>query len=93
MKLERLMTVEVDLPDAPAGCEWRLATDGVPCVVLLRDGESVGTVTGFVETKAPRLSHVFGEDAPTEHATHRDAALALFARLGLEVSDETDARA
>ena len=87
MKLERLMTVEVDLPDAPAGCEWRLAADEPPCVVLLRDGDPVGVVTGFVETKAPRLSHVFGEDAPTGHATHREAALALFARLGLEVKN------
>lgn len=87
MKLERMMTVEIDLPDAPAGCEWRLATDEPPCVVLLRDGESVGTVTGFVETKAPKLSHVFGEPKPLEHDTHREAALALFARLGLEVEN------
>lgn len=87
MILQRLMTIEVDLPDAPAGCEWRLATDDVPCVVLLRDGESVGTVTGFTSTQTPKLSHVFGEDAPTGHATHRDAALALFARLGLEAEN------
>jgi hypothetical protein len=87
MKLERMMTVEVDLPDAPAGCEWRLATDEPPCVVLLRDGESVGTVTGFVETKAPKLSHVFGEPKPLEHDTHREAAMDLFARLGLEVEN------
>jgi hypothetical protein len=88
MKLERLMTVEVDLPDAPAGCEWRLETDNPPCVVLLRDGESVGTVTGFAVTKTPKLSHVFGEREPTGHATHRDAAMALFARLGMEVEND-----
>lgn len=86
MKLERLMTVEVDLPDAPAGCEWRLAADEPPCVVLLRDGDPVGVVTGFLQTKAPKLSHVFGEE-PNGHDTHREAAMDLFARLGLEVQN------
>lgn len=87
MKLERLMTVEVDLPDAPAGCEWRLAADEPPCVVLLRDGVSAGAVAGFFDTPTPKLARVFGEPEATGHETHRDAALALFARLKLEAEN------
>ena len=84
MKLERLMTVEIDLPDAPDGCEWVLLSD-LPQVRLERSGRGLGILTGSgpfgVEAK------LYTEDDGTDHPTHREAALELFRRLGLEAKD------
>lgn len=85
MKLERLLELEVDLPDAPDGCVWMLLnTDSVWQVGLdAADGRKLGFLTG-------------GESGDITATTHnpvanvgrcgawREAALALFAALGLE---------
>lgn len=88
MKLERMMTVEVDLPDAPAGCEWQLESDSAsPVVQLRRGGVVVGGVFGSGKL-APVLWSAYASGdriASSEATTTREAALAMFGALGLEV--------
>ena len=80
------MTLQ-DLPVAPAGCEWRVTEkpdQQCTSALLFRDGNMLGgvqhphmTPAGFYGTVTSTDVHRC--DSPT------DAALALFAALGLEV--------
>ena len=88
MRLERLMTLEVDLPDAPAGCEWRLFNDeACPQVQLVRDGQPVGLLT-FGCVVHDVAAYVYATETTMLRATALKAALALFSALDLEVGDE-----
>lgn len=88
MILQRLMTVEVDLPDAPAGCEWVLLSDAIVQVGLQRGDQRLGFLTYSSIVGARASMHLRdGMYDHSEHDTPHDAAIALFARLGLEVQN------
>ena len=95
MVLTRTMTVDVDLPDAPAGYSWKLNHDTGCQVLLMRDGDpvSVGILTGLgndlgcpvlVDTRASRG----GESV--ECKTDREAAYTLLFMLNLASLGDVD---
>ena len=84
MKLTRTMEVEVDLPEAPEGCEWILLSDYSHQIRLSRNGIGHGFVTGAGELGTTVSWRVYSTSEEGEAQTQREAALALFAALGLE---------
>lgn len=84
MKLTRTMEVEVDLPEAPEGWEWRLLQDQQVQVGLVCGDASVACITGS-EAPISLLIHGASEYAPTlpKFRSHREAAEYLFAALGI----------
>lgn len=85
MKLERLLELEVDLPDAPDGCVWMLLNADSVWQVGLRteDGVDLGFMTGGATGSVMATIHQ-PEAEVGRYVTFREAALALFAALGLE---------
>jgi len=95
MILTRTMTVDVDLPDAPAGYSWKLNHDVGAQVLLMRDGDpiAVGILTGLgaddgcpvlVDTRATRGAK------PVECKTDREAAYTLLWMLNLADLGQVD---
>jgi hypothetical protein len=95
MILTRTMTMDVDLPDAPAGYSWRLNHDVGAQVLLMHDNDpiAVGILTGLganngcpvlVDTKATR-------DAKSiECKTDREAGYTLLWMLNLADLGQVD---
>lgn len=84
MKLTRTMEVDVDLPEAPDGWEWRLIQDRQVQVMLCRGSFAVACITG---TDDPVSLLIHGQDAyrhqPPKFHSPRDAAEYLFAKLDI----------
>ena len=87
--MQLTMTAEIDLPDAPEGYSWRLSAVGAGSVSvwLQRDGELAGLVSEMevFEGRNSRWVTLNGPSTVDYTALPvRDAAVALFAALGLE---------
>ena len=90
MLLTRTMTLEADLPDAPAGCEWRLVTSDHGQVALYRGDSGLGLLTGIGQRFAEfgvMAEHIFLPHNQTRRsigvfAEEREAASSLLASLG-----------
>jgi hypothetical protein len=95
MILTRTMTIDVDLPDAPAGYSWLLNHDSGAQVLLMRDGNpvSVGILTGLgSKLGCPVLvdTHATRGKKPIECKTDREAAYTLLFMLNLASLGEVD---
>jgi hypothetical protein len=95
MILTRTMTIDVDLPDAPAGYSWLLNHDSGAQVLLMRDGDpvSVGILTGLCANNGcPVLVDTRGTRGgkSVECKTDREAAYTLLYMLNLASLGEVD---
>lgn len=82
MLLTRTMTLECDLPDAPDGYGWELVNSDCGMVVLVRDNNALGYVSGIGCRWQTGPTLTIG-GVQTYYPTEREAALALFAALGI----------
>jgi hypothetical protein len=95
MILTRTMTIDVDLPDAPAGYSWLLNHDSGAQVLLMRDGDpvSVGCLTGLGnDLGCPVLVDTRGTRGgkSVECKTDREAAYTLLYMLNLASLGDVD---
>ena len=90
MLLNRTMTLECDLPDAPDGCEWALISADAGQVALAVRGERLGFLSAIGMGLSKGVGAILypqilnpAHEYNTNHPTEREAALALFAALGI----------
>lgn len=88
MIVQFVSTKEIDLPEAPRGYVWRGSQSADVDIIALSGGPMVmsgSLAITHTEASAATIDHDLRYLTIGKFATPREAALALFAALGLEV--------